>query len=39
LPARISPKEKSGANGKFLPRPLLRAEKEPRQGKSKTPEK
>jgi len=23
LPARISPKEKSGANGKFLPKPLL----------------
>src|SRR3989344_1989290 len=23
LPARISPKENSGANGKFLPKPLL----------------
>src|SRR3989339_975021 len=23
MPARISPKEKSGANGKFLPKPLL----------------
>ena len=37
--ARNSPEEKRGASGGFLPRPLLRAGNQPRQGKSKTPEK